>query len=101
MLTNEKRDEMIADRQARTVTVKSIEDKIICQEHPEVSGTLTICVLTMKNGFKVIGKSACAHPENFDAELGQKIAYDDAFKQIWALEGYLLREELGNNPTQG
>lgn len=55
---------------------------------------LTICVLTLKNGFTIVGKSACASPENYDAELGHKIAREDARKQIWALEGYLLRSKL-------
>ena len=55
---------------------------------------LTICVLTLKNGFTVVGKSACASPENYDAELGGKIARQDARRQIWALEGYLLRSKL-------
>src|SRR5574340_298287 len=52
---------------------------------------LTICVLTLKNGFTIVGKSACASPENYDFDLGHKIAREDARKQIWALEGYLLR----------
>lgn len=55
---------------------------------------LTICVLTLKNGFTIVGKSACASPENYDADLGHKIAREDARKQIWALEGYLLRSKL-------
>lgn len=55
---------------------------------------LTICVITLKNGFTLVGKSACASPANYDAELGHKIARDDARKQIWALEGYLLRSKL-------
>jgi hypothetical protein len=60
----------------------------------EAMKCLTICVLTLKNGFTIVGKSACASPENYDAELGGKIARDDARKQIWALEGYLLRSKL-------
>lgn len=55
---------------------------------------LTICILTMKNGFTVIGKSAPASPENFDAEKGKRFAYEDAIKQLWPLEGYALRERL-------
>lgn len=55
---------------------------------------LTICVLTLKNGFTVTGESACASPENFDAELGRKIARDNARGKIWALEGYALRKRL-------
>lgn len=57
---------------------------------------LTICVLVLKNGFTVVGKSACASPENFDPELGRKIARDDARNQIWALEGYRLRSYLAD-----
>lgn len=56
--------------------------------------TLTFCILTLENGFTVTGESACASPENFDAEIGKKIAYDNAREKIWALEGYLLKEKL-------
>lgn len=55
---------------------------------------LTICILTMTNGFTVIGTSAPASPENFDAEKGQRFAYENAIKQLWPLEGYALREKL-------
>jgi len=55
---------------------------------------LTICILVMQNGFTVIGKSAPASPENFDAEKGRLFAYEDAIKQLWPLEGYALRERL-------
>ncbi len=55
---------------------------------------LTLYVLVLKNGFTVVGKSACASPENFDAALGMKIARADAVNQIWPLMGYALRNEL-------
>lgn len=55
---------------------------------------LTVCCLTLQNGFTVTGESACASPENFNAEIGQKIAKDNARDKIWALEGYLLKENL-------
>lgn len=55
---------------------------------------LTVCVLVMQNGFTVIGKSAPASPENFDAEKGKTFAREDAIRQIWPLEGYALREKL-------
>lgn len=57
-------------------------------------GLLTFCVLRLRNGFMVTGESACASPENYNKELGQKIAYDNARSKIWALEGYRLRSEL-------
>ncbi len=57
---------------------------------------LTICVLTMRNGFTVTGESACASPENFDADLGRKIARQNAVSKIWPLMGYALKERLHN-----
>lgn len=62
---------------------------------------LTICIITTKNGFTLVGKSACASPENFDHDLGVKIAYEDARKQLWALEGYQLRTNLTAAPIFG
>lgn len=56
--------------------------------------TLTFCVLVLENGFTVTGESACASPENFDAEIGRKIAFENARNKIWLLEGYLLKENL-------
>ncbi len=55
---------------------------------------LTICVLILRNGFTVTGESACASPENFDAELGRKIARKNAVEKIWPLMGYELRSKL-------
>ncbi len=55
---------------------------------------LTFCVIVLKNGFTVTGESACASPENFNAEIGKKIAYENARNKIWQLEGYLLKEHL-------
>lgn len=56
--------------------------------------TLTICVLVLRNGFTVTGESACADPANFNAEIGNRIARENAKEKIWALEGYLLRQRL-------
>lgn len=55
---------------------------------------LTFCVLVLRNGFTVTGESACASPENFDAEIGRKIARDNAVNKVWMLEGYLLKQQL-------
>ncbi len=55
---------------------------------------LTFCVLTLENGFTVTGESACASPENFSAELGRKIARENAINKVWMLEGYLLKQQL-------
>lgn len=60
----------------------------------EATDLLTICVITLKNGFTVTGESACASPENFDAELGHKIARQNAVQKIWPLMGYELKQRL-------
>ena len=60
--------------------------------------TMTVCMLTLRNGYSVTGESAAASPENFDAAIGRRIARDNARAKIWALEGYLLREKLSRGP---
>jgi hypothetical protein len=55
---------------------------------------LTIVLLVTRNGFTIIGKAAPASPENFDAALGQKLAREDAIRQLWPLMGYALRDRL-------
>ena len=61
--------------------------------HPSLN-LLTICVITLANGFVVTGESACASPENFDEEVGHKIARQNAVAKIWPLMGYELRSKL-------
>lgn len=65
-------------------------------DHPALS-LLTFCVLVLRNGFTVTGESACASPENFDAEIGRKIARQNAVNKIWQLEGYLLKQKLSES----
>ena len=78
------------------VTLESMKDKIYREEYinPNLSPEMTICVLMTYAGFVLVGKSAPADPANFDAELGKKFAREDALRQMWSLEGYLLRENL-------
>lgn len=78
-------------------------DRAIAGEdyHVFAGSQLTVCCLTLRNGFTVIGESACASPANFDAELGRKIARNKARDKIWELEGYLLKERLHAGAPQG
>lgn len=64
---------------------------------PQSLSLLTFCVLVLKNGFTVTGESACASPENFDADIGRKIARTNAVNKIWALEGYVLKSKLSES----
>ena len=80
---------------APRLTPADIDAAIAAEDYHVFPGTtVTVAALTLRNGFVVVGKSAAASPANFDAEIGKKIARDDARDQIWALEGYLLREKL-------
>lgn len=80
---------------APRITPDDVDAAIASEDYHVFGGTtLTVCCLRLANGFTVTGESACASPENFDAELGRKIARDNARQKIWALEGYRLRSDL-------
>lgn len=80
---------------APRITPAVVDSKILTEQYHVFSGTmLTVCCLTLTNGFNVTGESACASPENFNEELGRELARDSARNKIWALEGYLLKECL-------
>ena len=78
------------------VTLESINAKIVHEEYinPTSLNHMTICILKLENGFALVGKSAPADPENFNRAFGEKMAREDAIRQMWVLEGYLLRERL-------
>jgi len=80
---------------AARVTPAQIDAAIRDEQYHVFAGScLTVCCLTLQNGFTVTGESACVSPENFNEELGRKIAFTHARDKIWALEGYLLRQRL-------
>lgn len=78
--------------------VSAINDVPNVSPKDELSlGLLTFCVLVLRNGFTVTGESACASPENFDAEIGRKIAFENAKQKIWPLMGYELKCRLAGD----
>ena len=80
---------------APRLTPELIDAAITVEQYHVFEGTtLTVCCLTLRNGFTVTGESAAASPENFDSEIGRKIARKNAREKIWALEGYLLKQRL-------
>ena len=80
---------------APRVTPKKLDEVIAKESYHIFDGSqLTVCCLTLVNGFTVTGESACASPENFNVELGRKIARQNARDKIWALEGYVLKQKL-------
>lgn len=83
---------------APRLTPTLIDETIKEKAFHKLTDVLTVCVLTLRNGFTVTGESACASPENYDREIGERIAYENAREKIWPLEGYLLKEKLSLQP---
>lgn len=93
-LTDVEAKAVVAAKPNPKVTEDSIKEKIAHIEYIPVENTGTLCVITMKNGWMSTGFSAPADPRNFDTKVGERYAYDHAFKPLWQLEGYLLRQRL-------
>lgn len=94
---------LIAGEAARAVGRFPSASPILMAHKGPISDSLnllTFCVLVLKNGFTVTGESACASPENFDAELGRKIARQNAISKVWALMGYELRSRIASGAAQ-
>ena len=80
---------------APRLTPDAIDSVIVGEQYHVFDGTtLTVCCLELKNGFTVTGESASASPQNFDKDIGRKIARENAREKIWPLEGYLLRQRI-------
>lgn len=77
------------------VTQKDVDDQIVGVTYTVLpNGRTTICQLTLQNGFTVEGQSACVSLENYNKEIGDSIAYEDAVNKIWPLLGYALASKL-------
>lgn len=92
-LTLDQAKAVVATKTAPRVTEESIKAKILDVTY-SYNGVTTICLITMQNGFRFVGTSTPADARNYDQKVGDRYAYDNAFKQIWTHEGYLLREQL-------
>lgn len=63
-------------------------------EYAVFGNKLTVAVITLPSNFKVTGEASCVDASNFDKELGEKYALENAVEKLWELEGYLLAERL-------
>ena len=84
---------------APRVTLDDLNSNIVHTEivkHVSHSGqVLRWAVLTLKNGYSVDGVPSCsASPENDNQEIGEKIAIENARRNVWPLMGYALKEKL-------
>lgn len=76
------------------VTIADIEAQIVKQEDFKLGVKTTVVLLTLANGFEVVGKSGCVDPKNYNHEIGVKVARERAIDQLWFLEGYTLQNEM-------
>lgn len=76
-------------------------DEATAKLHESPLSLLTLCVLVLRNGYTIVGHSACASAANFDAGVGQRVARADAVRQLWPLLGYQLRDRLANADDMG
>jgi len=77
------------------ITEEHVHETVLTELYHVFPGTTqTVCCLTLKNGFTVVGESACVDPNNFDAQLGRQYAREDAMRKVWELEGYLLQQRM-------
>jgi len=95
-MSDKSTEQMIQDKNlnAPRLTQDLIQSKIVKEQFFKLTDVLTVCVLTLENGFTVTGESACASPANYNQEIGEKIAKENATEKIWMLEGYLLKQKL-------
>lgn len=93
MLDKEQLEAALNASPAPRVTKEYVESRLGVPVFTRFSDTVTICHLVVDNGFSVRGESACVNPENYNQEIGEKIAYDNAFRQLWPLFGFLLAEK--------
>ena len=83
------------------VTQEDIDNCIVSEQyHLFENTTLMVCALVLRNGFVVTGESACASAQEYDEGVGKSIAFQNAKNKIWALEGYLLKEELNKSNAE-
>lgn len=70
------------------LTQKHIEDQVVKKEFSKQGEKTTVCLLTLNNGFEVMGTSACIDPKNYSKAVGEDLAYEKALDKVWELEGY-------------
>lgn len=92
MKTQADLDAAIARTPGEKVTKDYMERRITGATYHRLTGTLTVCVIALDNGFTVTGESACVDPANYRQDIGEKIAYDNAFEKLWLLFGFALAE---------
>lgn len=92
MLTDQELETKLTQSPAPRVTKEQMQARIASTSYTRIGETLTHASIKLDNGYLVTGESACVNPANYNQEIGEKIAYDNAFNKLWALFGFQLAE---------
>src|SRR4051812_7890277 len=93
LISNEKLEELLAASPAERETPEYMKSRIANTTFTRIGETVTHCRIVLDNGFSVSGESACVNAANYNQQIGEKIAYDNAFRLLWPLFGFLLSEK--------
>jgi Phage protein (N4 Gp49/phage Sf6 gene 66) family len=94
MISREEADSLISGLTGDRVTEAYIESRIAASTFHRLDRTVTVCSIRLDNGYSVRGESACVDPANYNRDIGERLSYDDAFKKLWPLFGFMLSEAL-------
>jgi Phage protein (N4 Gp49/phage Sf6 gene 66) family len=100
MMTDEELKAALESLPGERVTEDYIESRIVGRKFDKMGLTVTVCSLLLDNGYSVRGESACVDPANYNKEIGEKLAFDDAFRKLWPLFGFLLAEARHRRKAQ-
>lgn len=93
VISNEELEKKLGETPAERVTKEYMESRIAgAPQFIRIDETVTLCHIKLDNGFSVRGESACVKVENYNQEIGEKLAYDSAFSKLWAFFGFMLAE---------
>lgn len=79
------------------LTEEFLENEIKHVTYTRLTGTLTHCAITVENGFVFTGESACVDESNYEREIGEKVAYSNAFEKMWMPYGFYLKQKTGGD----
>ena len=93
LITNDRLEVLLAASLAERVTPEYMKSRIADTTFTRIGETVTHCRIILDNGFSVSGESACVNDANYNQQIGERIAYDNACRQLWPLFGFLLAEK--------
>lgn len=102
MISHDELNQRLSNLPAPRVTKEDIESHITGTSFQRFGASTTVAEITLDNGYSVRGEAACVNDENYDQEVGERIAYDNAFDKLWSLYGFLMTQTTWSdaNPQQ-